>query len=131
ESRDQSEHHVLDRRLTRRGDRDRVPVAAHPLRDPEDGDLVDPGRRGLFGAGSLSPHGLWTLGGGASGVTVRSTHGCALSRVAGVGADFGVTVAPPTGGAGAATVIDSSSTSSEPVSSTSTPPQAGQATMAR
>ena len=36
-----AEHDVLDARLRRRGDRDRVAVAAHALRDPEDVDLLD------------------------------------------------------------------------------------------
>src|SRR3954452_1221144 len=39
--RDRAEQDVLDARLARGGDRDRVAVAAHPLRDPQDVDLLD------------------------------------------------------------------------------------------
>src|SRR4051794_16658651 len=38
---DRTEEDVLDARLARRRDRDRVAVAAHPLRDPQDVDLLD------------------------------------------------------------------------------------------
>ena len=44
---DRAEQHVLDARLARGGDRDGVAVAAHPLRDPEDVDLLDAGRLAL------------------------------------------------------------------------------------
>ena len=40
---DRPEQHVLDGRLRGRGDRDRVPVAAHPLGRPQDVDLLDAG----------------------------------------------------------------------------------------
>ena len=43
EPRDRAEQHVLDLRLAGGRDRDRVTVAAHPLRDPEDVDLLNSG----------------------------------------------------------------------------------------
>ena len=44
---DRAEQHVLDARLAGRRDRDRVAVAAHALRDPEDVDLLDARRRSV------------------------------------------------------------------------------------
>src|SRR3982751_3644019 len=44
QARDEPEHHLLDGRERRGGDRHRVAVAAHALRDPQDVKLLDPGR---------------------------------------------------------------------------------------
>src|SRR4051794_15897045 len=52
---DRAEQDVLDARLARRGDRDGVAVAAHPLRDPQDVDLLD-GRSYRFSRHGPSLH---------------------------------------------------------------------------
>src|SRR3954447_7464439 len=57
---DRAEEHVLDAGLARGGDGHRVAVAAHPLRDPQDVDLLDGGSLG-FSRHSPSLHFQSTL----------------------------------------------------------------------